>query len=422
MDTFHEKIREWLDRYRKYGIRLLSQLVQEASTQGNESKAQAIVLEKCRQLGLEIDIWEPDAEILKEHPYYVSRRTNFSNSPNIVAILRGSGGGRSIILNSHIDVVPEGEVDQWENDPYSGIVKDGKLYGRGASDMKGGTVSFLLALEVIKSLGISLKGDVIFESVVDEECGGAGTLAAIMRGYRADAALITEPTNMKIFAKQQGSLWFRISVIGKSAHGGTRYEGVSAIEKAQIVLQRLKELESERNLRIDDPLYKNIPIPVPINVGKIEGGTWPSSVPDKVVIEGRMGIAPNEQIENAKKEMEFCIASLNASDGWFQSYPLSIEWFGAQWLPSAIEIDHELVMTLMDAYRRVKSSEPIMEASPWGTDGGLLTNVGLTPTIVFGPGTTSVAHHPNEYIEVDRVFEAAEIIALTIIKWCGLSK
>jgi len=412
-------IHEWLNRQRKAGIRLLSQLVQEASTKGNESNAQAIILEKCRQLGLEIDIWEPNIDELREHPCFASTRTNFANSPNIVAILRGTGGGKSIILNSHIDVVPEGE--HWEHDPYSGIEKDGKLFGRGSSDMKGGTVSFLLALEAIKTLGISLKGDVIFESVIDEECGGAGTLAAILRGYKADGAIITEPTNMKIFSKQQGSLWFRISVFGKSAHGGTRYEGVSAIEKVEVVLQGIRQLEAERNLRIDDPLYKNIPIPVPINVGTISGGMWPSSVPDKVVIEGRMGIAPNELLENAKKELEECIQSLNKSDVWFQNSPISIEWFGAQWLPNEINNTHPLVTALIESYKQVTLNEPVIEASPWGTDGGLLANVGHTPTIVFGPGTTAVAHYPNEYIEIDRVFEAAEIIALAIIKWCEVA-
>jgi acetylornithine deacetylase len=420
LKNYQTIIREWLTIQRKNGIRLLTQLVQEASTQGNEAKAQAIVLEKCRQLGLEIDIWEPNGETLLKHPYFVSTRSDFSNSPNVVGTMRGTGGGRSLILNSHIDVVPEGEIEQWEDDPFSGVVKEGKLYGRGASDMKGGTVSFLLALEAIKLAGIRLKGDVIFQSVIEEESGGAGTLAAILKGYKADGAIITEPTNMKLFPKQQGSLWFRITVHGKSAHGGTRYEGVSALEKMKKVLDRLEQLESERNLRMVDPLYRNIPIPIPINVGKIEGGTWPSSVPDRVVIEGRMGVAPDETIEMAKQEMEQWIKTINQSDAWFEKHPIELEWFGAQWLPSSIEENHPLVTALADAYKKVKGEKPKVEASPWGTDGGLLTQVGQIPTIVFGPGVTAVAHYPNEYIEIDKVFEAAEILALAIIDWCGL--
>ncbi|WP_027409196.1 peptidase [Anoxybacteroides tepidamans] len=422
MEDMQIQLRKWLTKHRNDGIELLTRLVQESSTQGNEATAQALIIEKCRQLQLELDIWEPEMERMKHHPYFVSSRATFANSPNIVAVWKGTGGGRSVILNSHIDVVPEGDMQQWEEDPYSGMLKDGKLYGRGASDMKGGTVSLLLAIEALQSLGIRLKGDVIFQSVIEEESGGAGTLAAILRGYRADGAIIPEPTNMKLFPKQQGSLWFRLTVHGKSAHGGTRYEGVSAIEKAWVVFDRIQQLEAVRNARIQDPLYKNIPIPIPINIGTIQGGTWPSSVPDCVVLEGRMGVAPNETIEHAKREMEQTIEMMNKQDEWFQENPVELEWFGAQWLPSAIEETHPLMHTIIGAYRRAKGTEPIIEAAPWGTDGGLLTQAGAVPTVVFGPGTTAVAHYPNEYIEVDRVFEAAEIIALAIADWCGIDK
>ena len=155
--------------------------------------------------------------------------------------------------------------------------------------MKGGNVALLMALESIIATGIKLKGDVIFQSVIEEESGGAGTLAAVLRGYHADGAIIPEPTNMKMFPKQQGSMWFRITVTGKAAHGGTRYEGVSAIEKSLLVIQGLQQLEKDRNTRITDPLFNKTPIPIPINIGKITSGQWPSSVPDTAVIEGKMG-------------------------------------------------------------------------------------------------------------------------------------
>lgn len=420
MDNIQNQIHLWLMKQKKACMELLRRLVQEASTQGREATAQALVIEKCRQLQLQLDIWEPEIEQLKHHPYFVSSRTTFTNSPNVVAVWKGTGGGRSLILNGHIDVVPKGDVKQWEADPYSGMVKDGKLYGRGASDMKGGMVSLLLAIEALQSLGIRLKGDVIFQSVIEEESGGAGTLAAILRGYRADGAIIPEPTDMKLFPKQQGSLWFRLTVYGKSAHGGTRYEGVSAIEKAWIVFERIQQLETERNKRVDDPLYQHVPIPIPINVGTIRGGTWPSSVPDCVILEGRMGVAPNETIEQAKREMEEAVRSLHERDEWFRTNTIELEWFGAQWLPSSVETTHPLMHALTQAYRQVKGVDPIIEAAPWGTDGGLLTRVGSIPTVVFGPGTTAVAHYPNEYIEIDRVLEAAEMIALTMMDWCGI--
>lgn len=417
--TRKRDIHEWMRLHREEGTRLLQSLVRIASTPGNEKDAQVLVAVKLHEMNLEIDLWEPDGELLEAHPYFYSPRNRFAGSPNVVGILKGAGGGRSIILNGHMDVVPEGDPAHWRDDPYSGKVENGKLYGRGATDMKGGIASLLLAVQALQELGIRLKGDVIFQSVIEEESGGAGTLAAILKGYKADGALIPEPTNLRIFPKQQGSMWFRIEVKGRSAHGGTRYEGVSAIEKSMLVVEHIRELERERNAGITDPLYANNPIPIPINIGVIQGGNWPSSVPDKVKLEGRMGVAPEEELEHAKSSLIEWMERLKDKDPWFEEHPPFVEWFGARWIPGSVDPGHELIRIVAEQYKEVLSEEPTVEASPWGTDGGLLTLLGDTPCIVFGPGSTQVAHYPNEYIILDRVFEAAEIIALTLMHWCG---
>jgi acetylornithine deacetylase len=412
-----EKLSNWLMKEQDNAIRFLQETVQEASTTGNESGVQHLIAKKLNEMGLEVDMWNPDGEELGKHPYFCASRTNFSSSPNLVGIWRGKGNGRSLVLNGHIDVVPEGDLNQWDDHPYSGKIINGKLYGRGSTDMKGGNLSLLLAIQALKETGTTLKGDLFFHSVIEEESGGAGTLAAVLRGYTADAAIIPEPTNMKIFPAQQGSMWFKLTIKGKAAHGGTRYEGVSAIEKTSIVIEAIKELETERNKRITDPLYKDIPIPVPINIGKISGGNWPSSVPDTVLLEGRIGVAPHETLEEVKRELE-CYLS-NIQDNWLLEHPVSVEWFGAQWLPGSIDTDHPLMNLLIKNYEQIKKEKPVIEASPWGTDGGLLSQAGDTPAIVFGPGVTAVAHYPNEYIEISKIIEAAEIIALTIYDWCG---
>jgi acetylornithine deacetylase len=415
------EITNWMKKNEGKAVKLLQKLVQERSVQGNESSAQAIVIEKCRELGLEIDIWEPEVKEMKTHPNFVSVRDDFSDSPNVVAVLKGTGGGRSIILNGHIDVVPEGDLPQWDHDPFEGKVENGKVFGRGTTDMKGGNVALLMAIEVLKSLGIKLKGDVIFQSVIEEESGGAGTLAAIMRGYKADAVLIPEPTNMKIFPKQQGSMWFRASVKGRAAHGGTRYEGVSAIEKSLLVINKIQELERLRNERVNDPLYEGIPIPLPINIGKIEGGSWPSSVPDLVKLEGRIGVGPEETLDEVKKEFSACLNRLSEIDSYFQDNPVALEWFGAQWVPGSVEVDHPFVKLIEKNYSKVLNNSARLEASPWGTDGGLFTQLSGIPTVVFGPGTTEAAHYPNEYISINQMMKAAEIVALLLLDWCELS-
>jgi acetylornithine deacetylase len=414
-----QKIKQWLEENKQRGVRILQQLVQEGSTRGNESSAQAVIIEKCRKLGLTLDIWEIGKDALIKHPAFSSDRKDFSGNPNVVATLKGTGGGRSLILNGHIDVVPEGDRNDWEDDPFSGRIEDGKLYGRGSTDMKGGTVSLLLAMEAIISLDIKLKGDVIFQSVIEEESGGAGTLAAVLRGYKADGAIIPEPTNMKIFPKQQGSMWFRITVKGRSAHGGTRYEGVNAIEKAMVAMTKLQDLEKARNLKITDPLYSKIPIPIPINIGKINSGEWPSSVPDIAVIEGRMGVAPDEDMKSAEKELELCMKKAAEKDDWLKKNPPQVEWFGGRWIPGNLEENHPLMSVLSESFEAVKGKQPVVEASPWGTDGGILSRIGDTPVVVFGPGVTEAAHDVNEYIPIQEVFDAAEIIALAIMDWCG---
>ncbi|SEA24159.1 acetylornithine deacetylase [Thalassobacillus cyri] len=421
-ENIKSEVHQWLTDHQEEGINLLQSLVQADSTQGNEAEAQQIVIDTLNELGLDVDRWDPDGESLSKHPYFASSRDNFNGSPNVVGVQKGTGDGRSIIFNGHIDVVPAGDREQWDFDPYSGKVVDGKMYGRGVTDMKGGNVAMLLAIKALQNIGIQLKGDVIFQSVVEEESGGSGTLAAVLKGYKADAAIIPEPTNMKVFPKQQGSMWFRVHVKGRSAHGGTRYQGVSAIEKSLAVVDHIRQLEKKRNDRISDPLYQNIPIPIPINVGKIEGGDWPSSVADLVKIEGRMGISPEETMENAKAEMEEWLEKLKEVNPWFEESPVRLEWFGARWLPGSIDLEHKLMNTLVSTYRDVLDEEPIVEASPWGTDGGLLTEVGSTPSLVFGPGVTGMAHFPNEYIELDKVFEVAEIMALTLVDWCGIEE
>ncbi|MEC5423295.1 peptidase [Virgibacillus sp. C22-A2] len=417
-----EQIKSYIEKNKKSYTNLLQQMVQEPSKAGNESGIQQLIADRLEESGFEVDKWKLDYELLSEHEYFCASRSDFAGSENVVGVLKGSGTGKSIILNGHVDVVPEGDLDQWIDDPFSGKVIDDKLYGRGSTDMKGGNLSALLAVEAIQRSGIKLKGDVIFQSVVEEESGGSGTLAAIERGYRADAALIPEPTNMRIFPKQQGSMWFKVHVYGKSAHGGTRYEGVSAIEKSMIVHDAILELEKQRNNSLTDPLFKNNPIPIPINIGKINGGNWPSSVADHVILEGRMGIAPGESPKDASQSLEDHLAGLPKTDEWFANASVEVEWFGARWLPGEIDEKHPLMKTLYESHFDVTGEKPLVEASPWGTDGGLLSQLAGVPVVVYGPGVTNMAHYPNEYIELEKIFETALIIAKTLISWCEIEE
>lgn len=412
--AIHDAIQARRDEY----TTLLQDWVRDVTLSGQEAGHQSKIYDLYLALGLDTDKWEVDIEELRENPLFHSPRDSFTGSPNVVGTWKGTGDGRSLIMNGHVDVVPEGDHNQWQQHPYSGEIIDGHLYGRGVTDMKGGNMSSYIAVATLKQLGVRLKGDVILQSVIEEEAGGAGTLAALERGYRADAALIPEPTEQKIFPRQQGSRWFRLRIEGIKAHGGTRYEGVSALEKSVAVIQAIQDLESERNVALNDPLYKGIPIPLPINLGRIEGGDWPSSVPDEVFIEGRIGVGPDEIVADAEQALTHAMVALAEKDVWFADHPIEIEFYGACWQPGGIDLESPLVKSIAHAFNQVQGSAPKIQASPWGTDGGLMSQYGI-PALVFGPGITKLAHSPNEHIRLDDVFDVAEIMALTLIGWCG---
>lgn len=421
--SLQETIRESINAKKEEYIHFLQKIIQQPSTTGNELEAQTLVADRLKNLGLNVDVWIPDYEELKKSKFFNPRRDNYEDSPNVVGTLKGNENGRSLILNGHIDVVPAGDESKWTNDPYSGKVIEGKLYGRGTTDMKGGNMSTLIALETIIDLGIKLKGDVIYESVIEEETGGAGTLAAIQRGYKADVALIPEPSEMKILPQQQGSLWFEITVQGVSAHGGTRYEGVSAIEKGWVVFQEIMNLEETRNKPLrEDPLYKNNPIPIPINIGQFNGGYFPSAVPEEATIQGRYGVAPGETIEEAKEKFQKMLDNLKSIDKWFELHPATVKWGGIHLPPGGCDPDHPMLKILKDKYLEVEKEEAVIAGSAWATDGGLLTQAGGIPSIVFGPGTTSMAHYTDEYVELEKMFKTAEITALSIIEWCEITE
>lgn len=420
--NLHNKIKKSIHNKESEYIKFLQKIVQEPSTTGNELGAQTLMADRLKEKGLDVDVWTPDYDELMKSEFFNPLRENYEGSPNVVGVLKGKEKGRSVILNGHIDVVPAGDESKWKHGAYSGDVVDGKLYGRGTTDMKGGNLSTLIALETIIDLGIELKGDVIYESVIEEETGGAGTLAAIQRGYKADVAIIPEPSEMRIFPKQQGSLWFEITVTGVSAHGGTRYEGVSAIEKGWIVFDEIMKFEEKRNEPLkQDPLYKGNPIPIPINIGQFNSGYFPSAVAEEATIQGRYGIAPGETMDEAKEKFATMLVNLKNIDDWFKEHPVSVKWGGIHLPPGGCDLDHPMLKILQDKYEEVENEKPIIAGSTWGTDGGLLTQAGGIPSIIFGPGTTSMAHFTDEYVELDKVFRTAEIIALAIIDWCEIS-
>jgi acetylornithine deacetylase len=330
----------------------------------------------------------------------------------------GAGNGPSLILNGHVDVVPAGDLSRWHYDPWRATLAGGNVYGRGALDMKGGLACGIAAIKAVQAAGIKLHGRVLIQSVIGEEDGGCGTLAAVLRGHTADAAIIMEPTELRIAPAQAGALNFRITIPGASAHGCVREEGVSAIEKFFPIYQALMAFECERNAGTPDPLFARYKLPYGICIGRAEAGNWASTVAESLVCEGRFGVAVDEDIPIARRAFATCIAQAAQADPWLAEHPPTLAWWGGQFAPARTPSDHPIVGLVAGAYHEASAAPALLEGMTYGADMRLLVNDGHVPTVMFGPGDVRNAHRPDEYVPLADLEAVTRSLALTIMRFC----
>lgn len=411
-------ISQTIDANRDAAIDMLRALVQAPSITGAEEPAQDVVEKLFRARGLEIDRWEATPEEIEPYYWHVGEETVFAGRPNVAGKRASSGKGRSILLNAHMDTVDYGDESLWTYPPLSGSVDGDLLYGRGSCDMKGGLVTYLLALGALDQLGIQLAGEVTIAATVGEENGGVGALSTILRGYRADAALITEPTRLALVPAQGGSLVLRLTIRGKSAHGAVRDQGVSAIEKFIPIFQDLLAFEKERNESLRHPLYAHLSNKIPISFGVVRAGTWASTVPEELVAEGRIGLIPGEDVDEFREAVVNRIMAIADGDAWLREHRPEIEWFGGQFAPAETPVDAPISQAVVAAHMEVTGCEPAVEGVPYGADMRLFQLLGDMPCVMYGAGDVRVAHHVDEHISIDDLLTAAKTIAVFLIDWC----
>src|SRR5215510_11202683 len=401
-------------------IDLLRDLVRTPSITGQEQHAQSLVARRLTEMGLEVDSWRPTRNELEHHPAFSDDGFPLGDRPVVVARWRGSeAGARSLILNGHIDVVPTGDDSSWTDGPWSGAVRDGRLWGRGSCDMKGGLAAAITAVAALQRLGIRPRGDVLIESVIGEETGGAGTLATLLRGYRADAALILEPTRMSVCPIGAGALSFRIHVRGRAAHGAMRLEGVSAVEKLHTVMRAIETCEQQRHARFHHPFFENGELVAPISIGRVQAGDWPSTVPETLIAEGRYGVFPGENSSEARQQFEQLIAQAANDDDWLCRNPPRVEWFEGQFEPGLTPSDAAIIGELAASHSDVCGRQAQTHGVPYGSDLRLFTNNGGMHAVLYGPGDVRVAHSLNEYVPLDEVRGVAKVVARVVANWCG---
>jgi acetylornithine deacetylase/succinyl-diaminopimelate desuccinylase family protein len=399
--------------------------VDTAAALGGEAACNEALAEVMRTIGC-------DVELVEASP----RRAN------AVGVYRGSGGhrARSLAFNGHLDVVPYGALDQWSVAPTGGVVRDGRIWGRGSCDMKGPVAAMIKAVDALARSGVRLAGDVVLQCVVGEEAGDQhfGTGAVVEAGYGTDAAIVTEPSvdvsqgrRMGVNVVSNGLVVMRMTITGKSTHIALRHElvfpggrgdaiGVNAIEKAVFLIGALHKLEQNWALEKRHPLFP--PGKFNLHPGVIRGGPVGAQIPfltsEYCTVEYAIWYHPDESLESVQREVTQFIHDACRLDPWLSRVPPTLEWpTGAG--PYHIDPDAEIVAIVKDAHRSVTRQEPLVAGFIAGCDATTLCEHGV-PTLVYGPGELSVAHAPDEYVDIDELVQACKVYALSAAEWCGV--
>jgi len=414
-----KKVLELIEKRRNEIITFLKELISFPSVTGEELQIQRFVAKKLQTMGLQVDMWEPDHEALKKHPAYLPSERGYQDRPNVVGIYKGTGNGRSLLLNGHVDVIPPGPLEAWEHPPWAGEIQENRLYGRGASDMKSGLAAMTMALESLIRLNLKLKGDVILEYTMDEEATGNGTLACVVKGYRADAGICCETSSLHVQPACIGRIWFEILVRGKPAGIQRRWEGVNAIEKGYAVVNAVSDLEKIRIDLLNHPLYPDKQSSLPCMVGVFQSGSFPSAFPDTCLLRGSIATLPGEDTGQVKANFVEHLMAFSKTDPWLKDHPPEVKFTGYCGDPAEIPPDHPIVSVMSERFRQVMGKEPQITGRQGAADTRYLIKYGQTPTVIFGPGLTEQMHSTNEWVSTDDLISATKILALSIMDWCG---
>jgi acetylornithine deacetylase len=403
-----------------YIAETLRELVSVPSVTGSaaESDLQHLLAGKLDQFGLDIDLWPMDLPALRASPEFPGTEAPRDEAWGLVGSTGGGSDGPTMILQGHVDVVPPGDLRRWQGDPFVPRVIDRTVHARGACDMKAGLAANLAATRAILASGARLRGRLATHFVVSEEDGGLGTFGTLQRGHTGDACLITEPTGSAVVTANAGALTFRIDVQGRATHASTRDVGTSAIDAYAPIGDALARLEVKRN-KESDPLFDDHAIPYALSVGILRAGDWASTVPDRLVAEGRLGVRLGERVGTARAEFENCVARACADDPWLRDHPAVVTWPGGQYASARLPADHPLRDLVQDTHCELTgAARPKERGAPYGSDLRLYAAQGI-PTLQFGPGDVRLAHAVDEWVSVTEIVRVTRTLVLALLRAIG---
>jgi acetylornithine deacetylase len=399
---------------------LLGALVRAGTVLGAEEAGQALMAEAFAACGLEPrDVWL-DASALAADPGASPFTWDVSGKRCVVARWPADGsGGRSLILNGHVDVVPPAAAELWSSPPFSPRRDGDWLYGRGAGDMKAGLVAIVGAVRALRQAGVKLRADIHLQSVLEEECTGNGALMCLLDGVRGDGCVITEPHPDHFTIAQVGVLWFHVEVAGRPAHAAYAGSGVNAIEAAYVVLEALRELESELNADPPAP-YDTLDHPINLNPGMISAGDWTSTVPARCTLSCRLAMYPGVAPGDMQRRVEETVAAAALRHPFLRANPPRVRYDGFVCEGAAVPMDAPLVGALAQAYSDVHGAAPALRPTTATTDARHFLRHGI-PTVCFGPRGESY-HGIDERVSVASMHTCAEVLARFVLKWCGVTE
>jgi acetylornithine deacetylase len=395
----------------------LADLVRIPSVTGSEEAVQSEVATRLSAAGMDVETVVPDLDSIRADPAWPGEETERRSLPLVIGRL-GPSGGRRVVLSGHLDVVPPGDRETWSVDPWSGGIRDGRLFGRGACDMKGGVAAIMAAVRAIVAGGAEarLAGELVVAFVPGEEDGGQGTLAAIRSGVTGDAAIITEPSNLDVVVAHAGAITFRLIVPGRAAHASRRREGISALDNLAYLVRFLEDDETARNAAETDPLMTALGLPYPTIVGIVHGGDWASTVMDRIVADGRYGVRLGQAPADAADELRAAIAIAATGHSFLADHRPVVEIVGGLFGSARVPSDHPLPVGLAQVVAATTGRAPELLAEPYGADMRLFVNVGATPCVIFGPGDARVAHSADEFVPLDQVTDCARVLAAWVVR------
>ena len=420
-DDIRRRVLDAVDAGWEREVEFLRGLVRFRSTLGNEAEVQRYIAEELAGMGLEPDVWDIDGAELERLPGFGPVEWSFEGRPNVGARWRAAGdGGRSLVFQGHIDVVPATPEHKWTHDPWGGEVADGRMWGRGAADMKSGVAAMIYALRALREAGVRLRGDLSVTTVIEEECTGNGALASLARGYTADAAIIPEPFGNRVLLGQVGVLWARITVHGQGAHAERADAAQNAVVLAARVVDAVLRVEEAANR--DDrkpPEFASIAHPLNYNVGVIQGGDWPSSVPEECVLEVRFATYPGDDMDDAQRRFRDEVLAELRDDPWLGQHPPEITFFGFRADGFVIDRDAAIMQAVRAAHRDVVGGELDFLTFTATTDARFFNLYYDVPATCYGPEGGSL-HAPDEWVDLESVRQVTKVLAATALDWCGV--